>query len=196
MLQSMEGGVDIEGISGIAQLRSLLSFLRMITIVFLGRIIAGNEAVLGLVKGNDKKCFGYPIGQLTLQKSKRWWWVLATLKERITWLPYVADSVYVAVVKDPAKMIDGKLGRGFYYIVEYIDRYIAKTKSLGLRQHWLKQAMTIPSRLEVERMREDIWIYGSLLFVGRFFQLRSSSAQSLSFTTNKFLKGTKTVTVS
>ena len=40
---------------------------------------------------------------------------LATLKKKLPQLPYVADNVYVAIVKDPTKMIDSKLGRGMYY---------------------------------------------------------------------------------
>ena len=57
-------------------------------------------------------------------------------KEELPQLPYVTDNVYVAVVKDPTKMIDGKPGRGFYYtLVEYIDRiHRLKTEEFeGLR---------------------------------------------------------------
>ena len=75
--KSMEGGVDIEGgyIREIAQLRSLLSFLRMITIVFFGTNfqLGDNEAVLGLVKGDDKR---FRLSAWTDNwhfKSKRWW---------------------------------------------------------------------------------------------------------------------------
>ena len=52
-------------------------------------------------------------GQLTLQVKEMM--DSTGFKEKLPQLPYVADNVYVAVVKDPSKMIDGKLGRGFYY---------------------------------------------------------------------------------
>ena len=115
--KSMEGGVDIEGVYPGDSPAAFITFLSAddYNRIFGTNFQLGdNEAVLGLVKGDDKNVSTIRVnGQLTLQVKE----MMATsdFKEKLPQLPYVADNVYVAVVKDPTKMIDSKLGRGFYY---------------------------------------------------------------------------------
>ena len=90
-------------------------------------------------------------------------------KEKLPQLPYVADNVYVAVVKDPTKMIDGKLGRGFYYALWNTSTDIqGKTEEFEAYANVLEASkddfITVGSR---EDAAKDIYGFmGSLLFVG------------------------------
>ena len=169
--KSMEGGVDIEGVyPG----DSPAAFITFLSAEDYNRIFgtnykpSDNEVVLGLVKGADKNVSAIRVnGQLTLQ-------VKAMMdsngfKEKLPQLPYVADNVYVAVVKDPSKMIDGKLGRGFYYALwntstdtqEKTEEFEAYVNVLEAKD---EDFITVGSR---EDAAKDIYGFmGSLLFVG------------------------------
>ena len=169
--KSMEGGVDIEGVyPG----DSPAAFITFLSAEDYNRIFgtnykpADNEAVLGLVKGDDKNVSAIRVnGQLTLQVKE----MMDTggFKEKLPQLPYVADNVYVAVVKDPSKMIDGKLGRGFYYALWNTSTDIqGKTEEFEAYANVLevsnKEFITVGSR---EDAAKDIYGFmGSLLFVG------------------------------
>ena len=169
--KSMEGGVDIEGVyPG----DSPAAFITFLSADDYNRIFGTNfqpsdsEAVLGLVKGDDKNVSAIRVnGQLTLQVKE----MIDTgdFKERLPQLPYVADNVYVAVVKDPTKMIDGKLGRGFYYALWNTSTDIqAKTEEFEAYVNVLEasndDSITVGSR---EDAAKDIYGFmGSLLFVG------------------------------
>ena len=169
--KSMEGGVDIEGVyPG----DSPAAFITFISADDYNRIFGtnyhpnDNEAVLGLVKGDDKNVSAIRVnGQLTLQVKE----MMATsdFKEKLPQLPYVADNVYVAVVKDPTKMIDGKLGRGFYYALWNTSTDTsAKTEEFEAYANVLEanddDSITVGSR---EDAAKDIYGFmGSLLFVG------------------------------
>ncbi len=169
--KSMEGGVDIEGVyPG----DSPAAFITFLSAEDYNRIFgtnykpADNEAVLGLVKGDDKNVSAIRVnGQLTLQVKE----MMDTggFKEKLPQLPYVADNVYVAVVKDPSKMIDGKLGRGFYYALWNTSTDIqAKTEEFEAYANVLEASnddfITVGSR---EDAAKDIYGFmGSLLFVG------------------------------
>ena len=169
--KSMEGGVDIEGVyPG----DSPAAFITFLSADDYNRIFGtnyhpnDNEAVLGLVKGNDKNVSAIRVnGQLTLQVKE----MMATsdFKEKLPQLPYVADNVYVAVVKDPTKMIDGKLGRGFYYALWNTSTDTsAKTEEFEAYANVLEasndDSITVGSR---EDAAKDIYGFmGSLLFVG------------------------------
>ena len=169
--KSMEGGVDIEGVyPG----DSPAAFITFLSADDYNRIFgtnykpSDNEAVLGLVKGADKNVSAIRVnGQLTLQVKE----MMSTsdFKEKLPQLPYVADNVYVAVVKDPTKMIDGKLGRGFYYALwntstdtnEKTEEFEAYANVLEARDD---DFITVGSR---EDAAKDIYGFmGSLLFVG------------------------------
>ena len=169
--KSMEGGVDIEGVyPG----DSPAAFITFLSAEDYNRIFgtnykpSDNEAVLGLVKGDDKNVSAIRVnGQLTLQVKE----MMATsdFKEKLPQLPYVADNVYVAVVKDPTKMIDGKLGRGFYYALWNTSTDTeAKTEEFEAYVNVLEAKdddfITVGSR---EDAAKDIYGFmGSLLFVG------------------------------
>ena len=169
--KSMEGGVDIEGVyPG----DSPAAFITFLSADDYNRIFgtnykpSDNEVVLGLVKGADKNVSAIRVnGQLTLQVKE----MMATsdFKEKLPQLPYVADNVYVAVVKDPTKMIDGKLGRGFYYALWNTSTDTsAKTEEFEAYANVLEanddDSITVGSR---EDAAKDIYGFmGSLLFVG------------------------------
>ena len=169
--KSMEGGVDIEGVyPG----DSPAAFITFLSADDYNRIFGtnfhpnDNEAVLGLVKGDDKNVSAIRVnGQLTLQVKE----MIATsdFKEKLPQLPYVADNVYVAVVKDPTKMIDGKLGRGFYYALWNTSTDTSeKTEEFEGYANVLEasndDSITVGSR---EDAAKDIYGFmGSLLFVG------------------------------
>ena len=169
--KSMEGGVDIEGVyPG----NSPAAFITFLSADDYNRIFgtnyhpSDNEAVLGLVKGDDKNVSAIRVnGQLTLQVKE----MMATsdFKEKLPQLPYVADNVYVAVVKDPTKMIDSKLGRGFYYALWNTSTDIQdKTEEFEAYVNVLEasndDSIMVGSR---EDAAKDIYGFmGSLLFVG------------------------------
>ena len=169
--KSMEGGVDIEGVyPG----DSPAAFITFLSADDYNRIFgtnyhpSDNEAVLGLVKGDDKNVSAIRVnGQLTLQVKEMM--ETGDFKERLPQLPYVADNVYVAVVKDPTKMIDSKLGRGFYYALWNTSTDIqAKTEEFEAYVNVLEasndDSITVGSR---EDAAKDIYGFmGSLLFVG------------------------------
>lgn len=169
--KSMEGGVDIEGVyPG----DSPAAFITFLSADDYNRIFgtnfhpSDNEAILGLVKGDDKNVSAIRVnGQLTLQVKE----MIDTggFKEKLPQLPYVADNIYVAVVKDPSKMIDGKLGRGFYYALWNTSTDTeAKTEEFEAYANVLEAKdddfITVGSR---EDAAKDIYGFiGSLLFVG------------------------------
>ena len=169
--KSMEGGVDIEGVyPG----DSPAAFITFLSADDYNRIFgtnyhpSDNEAVLGLVKGDDKNVSAIRVnGQLTLQVKE----MMATsdFKEKLPQLPYVADNVYVAIVKDPTKMIDSKLGRGMYYALWNTSTDTsAKTEEFEAYANVLEasndDSITVGSR---EDAAKDIYGFmGSLLFVG------------------------------
>ena len=169
--KSMEGGVDIEGVyPG----DSPAAFITFLSADDYNRIFgtnyhpSDNEAVLGLVKGDDKNVSAIRVnGQLTLQVKEMM--ETGDFKEKLPQLPYVADNVYVAVVKDPTKMIDGKLGRGFYYALwntstdtnEKTEEFEGYANVLEASND---DSITVGSR---EDAAKDIYGFmGSLLFVG------------------------------
>ena len=169
--KSMEGGVDIEGVyPG----DSPAAFITFLSAEDYNRIFgtnykpADNEAVLGLVKGDDKNVSAIRVnGQLTLQVKEMM--DSTGFKEKLPQLPYVADNVYVAVVKDPSKMIDGKLGREFYYALWNTSTDTQeKTEEFEAYANVLEASndnfITVGSR---EDAAKDIYGFmGSLLFVG------------------------------
>ena len=169
--KSMEGGVDIEGVyPG----NSPAAFITFLSADDYNRIFgtnyhpSDNEAVLGLVKGDDKNVSAIRVnGQLTLQVKEMM--ESGDFKEKLPQLPYVADNVYVAVVKDPTKMIDGKLGRGFYYALWNTSTDTsAKTEEFEAYANVIEasndDSITVGSR---EDAAKDIYGFmGSLLFVG------------------------------
>ena len=169
--KSTEGGVDIEGVYPGDSPAAFITFLSAddYNRIFGTNFQLGdNEAVLGLVKGADKNVSAIRVnGQLTLQVKE----MMATsdFKEKLPQLPYVADNVYVAVVKDPTKMIDGKLGRGFYYALWNTSTDTsAKTEEFEGYANVLEasndDSITVGSR---EDAAKDIYGFmGSLLFVG------------------------------
>lgn len=169
--KSMEGGVDIEGVYPGDSPAAFITFLSAddYNRIFGTNFQLGdNEVVLGLVKGDDKKVSAIRVnGQLTLQVKE----MMSTsdFKEKLPQLPYVADNVYVAVVKDPTKMIDGKLGRGFYYALWNTSTDTsAKTEEFEAYANVLEASkddfITVGSR---EDAAKDIYGFmGSLLFVG------------------------------
>ena len=169
--KSMEGGVDIEGVYPGDSPAAFITFLSAddYNRIFGTNFQLGdNEAVLGLVKGNDKNVSAIRVnGQLTLQVKE----MMSTsdFKEKLPQLPYVADNVYVAVVKDPTKMIDGKLGRGFYYALWNTSTDTsAKTEEFEAYANVIEasndDSITVGSR---EDAAKDIYGFmGSLLFVG------------------------------
>ena len=169
--KSMEGGVDIEGVYPGDSPAAFITFLSAddYNRIFGTNFQLGdNEAVLGLVKGNDKNVSVIRVnGQLTLQVKE----MMSTsdFKEKLPQLPYVADNVYVAVVKDPTKMIDGKLGRGFYYALWNTSTDTsAKTEEFEAYANVIEasndDSITVGSR---EDAAKDIYGFmGSLLFVG------------------------------
>ena len=169
--KSMEGGVNIEGVyPG----DSPAAFITFLSAEDYNRIFgtnykpSDNEAVLGLVKGDDKNVSAIRVnGQLTLQVKEMM--DSTGFKEKLPQLPYVADNVYVAVVKDPTKMIDGKLGRGFYYALWNTSTDTsAKTEEFEAYANVIEasndDSITVGSR---EDAAKDIYGFmGSLLFVG------------------------------
>jgi len=169
--KSMEGGVDIEGVYPGDSPAAFITFLSAddYNRIFGTNFQLGdNEVVLGLVKGNDKNVSAIRVnGQLTLQVKE----MMSTsdFKEKLPQLPYVADNVYVAVVKDPTKMIDGKLGRGFYYALWNTSTDTsAKTEEFEAYANVIEasndDSITVASR---EDAAKDIYGFmGSLLFVG------------------------------
>ena len=169
--KSMEGGVDIEGVyPG----DSPAAFITFLSADDYNRIFgtnfqpSDNEAVLGLVKGDDKNVSAIRVnGQLTLQVKEMF--ATSDFKEKLPQLPYVTDNVYVAVVKDPTKMIDGKLGRGFYYALwntstdtnEKTEEFEGYANVLEASND---DSITVGSK---EDAAKDIYGFtGSLLFVG------------------------------
>ena len=169
--KSMEGGVDIEGVYPGDSPAAFITFLsaKDYNRIFGTNFQLGdNEAVLGLVKGADKNVSAIRVnGQLTLQVKEMM--SASDFKEKLPQLPYVADNVYVAVVKDPTKMIDGKLGRGFYYALWNTSTDTeAKTEEFEAYANVLEgsneEFITVGSR---EDAAKDIYGFmGSLLFVG------------------------------
>ena len=169
--KSMEGGVDIEGVYPGDSPAAFITFLsaKDYNRIFGTNFQFGdNEAVLGLVKGADKNVSAIRVnGQLTLQVKEMM--DSTGFKEKLPQLPYVADNVYVAVVKDPTKMIDGKLGRGFYYALWNTSTDTsAKTEEFEAYANVLEgsneEFITVGSR---EDAAKDIYGFmGSLLFVG------------------------------
>ena len=169
--KSMEGGVDIEGVYPGDSPAAFITFLSAddYNRIFGTNFQLGdNEAVLGLVKGDDKNVSAIRVnGQLTLQVKEMM--ETGDFKEKLPQLPYVADNVYVAVVKDPTKMIDGKLGRGFYYALWNTSTDTsAKTEEFEGYANVLEasndDSITVGSR---EDAAKDIYGFmGSLLFVG------------------------------
>ena len=169
--KSMEGGVDIEGVYPGDSPAAFITFLSAddYNRIFGTNFQLGdNEAVLGLVKGDDKNVSTIRVnGQLTLQVKEMM--ETGDFKEKLPQLPYVADNVYVAVVKDPTKMIDSKLGRGFYYALWNTSTDIqAKTEEFEAYANVLEASnddfITVGSR---EDAAKDIYGFmGSLLFVG------------------------------
>ena len=169
--KSMEGGVDIEGVYPGDSPAAFITFLSAddYNRIFGTNFQLGdNEAILGLVKGADKNVSAIRVnGQLTLQVKE----MMSTsdFKEKLPQLPYVADNVYVAVVKDPTKMIDGKLGRGFYYALWNTSTDTsAKTEEFEAYANVIEasndDSITVGSR---EDAAKDIYGFmGSLLFVG------------------------------
>ena len=174
--KSMEGGVNIEGVyPG----DSPAAFITFLSAEDYNRIFgtnykpSDNEAVLGLVKGDDKNVSAIRVnGQLTLQVKEMM--KTGDFKEKLPQLPYVADNVYVAVVKDPSKMIDGKLGRGFYYALWNTSTDIqAKTEEFETYANVLEgsneEFITVGSR---EDAAKDLYGFmGSLLFVGALLSI-------------------------
>ena len=169
--KSMEGGVDIEGVYPGDSPAAFITFLSAddYNRIFGTNFQLGdNEAVLGLVKGADKNVSAIRVnGQLTLQVKEMM--SASDFKEKLPQLPYVADNVYVAVVKDPTKMIDGKLGRGFYYALWNTSTDTsAKTEEFEAYANVIEasndDSITVGSR---EDAAKDIYGFmGSLLFVG------------------------------
>ena len=169
--KSMEGGVDIEGVYPGDSPAAFITFLSAddYNRIFGTNFQLGdNEAVLGLVKGADKNVSAIRVnGQLTLQVKEMM--ETGDFKEKLPQLPYVADNIYVAVVKDPTKMIDGKLGRGFYYALWNTSTDTeAKTEEFEAYANVLEasndDSITVGSR---EDAAKDIYGFmGSLLFVG------------------------------
>ena len=169
--KSMEGGVDIEGVYPGDSPAAFITFLSAddYNRIFGTNFQLGdNEAVLGLVKGDNKNVSAIRVnGQLTLQVKE----MIATsdFKEKLPQLPYVADNVYVAVVKDPTKMIDSKLGRGMYYALWNTSTDTsAKTEEFEAYANVIEasndDSITVGSR---EDAAKDIYGFmGSLLFVG------------------------------
>ena len=169
--KSMEGGVDIEGVyPG----DSPAAFITFLSADDYNRIFGtnyhpnDNEAVLGLVKGNDKNVSAIRVnGQLTLQVKEMM--SASDFKEKLPQLPYVADNVYVAIVKDATKMIDSKLGRGMYYALWNTSTDTsAKTEEFEAYANVIEasndDSITVGSR---EDAAKDIYGFmGSLLFVG------------------------------
>ena len=174
--KSMDGGVDIEGVYPGDSPAAFITFLSAedYNRIFGTNYKPGdNEAVLGLVKGDDKNVSAIRVnGQLTLQVKE----MMSTsdFKEKLPQLPYVADNVYVAVVKDPSKMIDAKLGRGFYYALWNTSTDIqAKTEEFEAYANVLEASnedfITVGSR---EDAAKDIYGFmGSLLFVGALLSI-------------------------
>ena len=169
--KSMEGGVNIEGVYPGDSPAAFITFLSAedYNRIFGTNYKPGdNEAVLGLVKGDDKNVSAIRVnGQLTLQVKEMM--ETGDFKEKLPQLPYVADNVYVAVVKDPTKMIDGKLGRGFYYALWNTSTDISdKTEEFEAYANVLEASndefITVGNR---EDAAKDIYGFmGSLLFVG------------------------------
>ena len=169
--KSMEGGVDIEGVyPG----DSPAAFITFLSADDYNRIFgtnyhpSDNEAILGLVKGDDKNVSAIRVnGQLTLQVKEMM--DTSDFKEKLPQLPYVADNVYVAVVKDPSKMINRKLGRGMYYALWNTSTDTSeKTEEFEGYDNMLEasndDSITVGSR---EDAAKDIYGFiGSLLFVG------------------------------
>lgn len=169
--KSMEGGVNIEGVYPGDSPAAFITFLSADDynrIFGTNYKLSDNEAVLGLVKGDDKNVSAIRVnGQLTLQVKEMM--DSTGFKEKLPQLPYVADNVYVAVVKDPSKMIDAKLGRGFYYALWNTSTDTsAKTEEFEAYANVLEAKdedfITVGSR---EDAAKDIYGFmGSLLFVG------------------------------
>ena len=169
--KSMEGGVDIEGVyPG----DSPAAFITFLSADDYNRIFgtnyhpSDNEAILGLVKGDDKNVSAIRVnGQLTLQVKEMM--DTSDFKEKLPQLPYVADNVYVAVVKDPSKMINRKLGRGMYYALWNTSTDTSeKTEEFEGYDNMIEasndDSITVGSR---EDAAKDIYGFiGSLLFVG------------------------------
>ena len=169
--KSMEGGVNIEGVYPGDSPAAFITFLSADDynrIFGTNYKLSDNEAVLGLVKGDDKNVSAIRVnGQLTLQVKEMM--DSTGFKEKLPQLPYVAGNVYVAVVKDPSKMIDAKLGRGFYYalwntstdVQDKTEEFEAYVNVLEAKD---EDFITVGSR---EDAAKDIYGFmGSLLFVG------------------------------
>ena len=176
--KSMGNGVDIEGVyPG----DSPAAFITFLSADDYNRIFgtnyhpSDNEAVLGLVKGDGKNVSAIRVnGQLTLQVKEMM--DTSDFKEKLPQLPYVADNVYVAVVKDPTKMIDGKLGRGMYYALwNTSTETSAKTEEFQAYVNTLGENDEDEGNLMIgsrEDAAKDIYGFiGSLLFVGALLSI-------------------------
>ena len=169
--KSMEGGVDIEGVYPGDSPAAFITFLSADDynrIFGTNYHLSDNEAILGLVKGDDKNVSAIRVnGQLTLQVKEMM--DTSDFKEKLPQLPYVADNVYVAVVKDPSKMINRKLGRGMYYALWNTSTDTSeKTEEFEGYDNMIEasndDSITVGSR---EDAAKDIYGFiGSLLFVG------------------------------
>ena len=169
--QSMEMGLNIEGVyPG----NSPAAFITFISADDYNRIFgtsyqpSDNEAILGLVKGEDKTVSAIRVNEgWTLQVKELT--DAGDFKEKLPQLPYVADNIYVAVVKDPTKMIDTELGRGMYYALwntstdtsAKAEEFQAYVNTLGAND---EGNLMVSSREDVAR---DLYGFiGSLLFIG------------------------------
>ena len=174
--KAMENGVDI---AGVTPGDSPAAFITFISADDYNRIfgtnyqLSDNEAILGLVKGEKKPVSAIRVNEGgTLQVKEMM--DTGDFKEKLPQLPYVADNIYVAVVKDPTKMIDGKLGRGMYYALwntstdtqAKTEEFQAYVNALGAND---EGNLMISSR---EDAAKDIYGFiGSLLFIGALLSI-------------------------
>ncbi len=169
--KAMEDGLDIEGVE---PGDSPAAFITFISADDYNRIfgtnyqLSDNEAILGLVKGENKTVSAIRVNEgWTLQVKELT--DAGDFKEKLPQLPYVADNIYVAVVKDPTKMIDTELGRGVYYALwntstdtsAKAEEFQAYVNTLGAND---EGNLMIGSREDVAK---DLYGFiGSLLFIG------------------------------
>ena len=169
--QSMENGLNIDGVyPG----DSPAAFITFISADDYNRIfgtnyqLSDNEAILGIVKGEGKSVPAIRVNeQWTLQVKEMM--ESGDFKEKLPQLPYVADNIYVAVVKDPTKMIEARLGRGMYYAL-----WNTSTETSDKTEEFQAYANALEANVEGNLMigsREDAakdlyGFIGSLLFIG------------------------------
>ena len=169
--KAMENGVDI---AGVTPGDSPAAFITFMSADDYNRIfgtnyqLSDNEAILGLVKGEGKSVLAIRVNeQWTLQVKEMM--ETGDFKEKLPQLPYVADNIYVAVVKDPTKMIEARLGRGMYYALwNTSTETSAKTEEFQAYANALEANdegnLMIGSR---EDAAKDLYGFiGSLLFIG------------------------------